>query len=150
MKKKILSMCLATMMTMGLLAGCGTSDDSQTSSEDAQSENTEKASEESSEETTDTASEGAGDVLVVYYSATGSTKAVAETIAERTGGDIFEIEPKETYTDEDLNWRDDDSRVSREHDNEDKRDVELVSTMVDNWDNYDTVFIGYPKMEYSL
>lgn len=88
--------------------------------------------------------------MVVYYSATGSTKAVAEEIAKRTGGDIFEIEPKETYTDQDLDWTDDDSRVSREHDNEDERDVELVSTTVDNWDSYGTVFVGYPKMEYSL
>lgn len=71
--------------------------------------------------------------MVVYYSATGSTKAVAEEIAKRTGGDIFEIEPKETYTDQDLDWTDDDSRVSREHDNEDERDVELVSTTVDNF-----------------
>lgn len=98
----------------------------------------------SSEDTSDSGSQGDGKTLVVYYSATGSTKAVAEEIAKRTGGDIFEIEPKETYTDQDLDWTDDDSRVSREHDNEDERDVELVSTTVDNWDSYGTVFVGYP------
>ncbi|MGM9530258.1 flavodoxin, partial [Intestinibacter sp.] len=45
---------------------------------------------------------------------------------------------------EDLNWTNEDSRVSREHENENQRDVALVSTEVDNWDSYDTVFIGYP------
>ena len=83
-------------------------------------------------------------MLVVYYSATGNTEAVANMIAEATGGDIFEVVPAEPYTDDDLNWTDDNSRVSREHEDESLRDVELVSTDVDNWDSYDTVFIGYP------
>lgn len=139
--KKILSMCLIGVMAMGLLAGCGSSDDQQSSSDNSKTESTDTAS---SEDTSDSGSQGDGKTLVVYYSATGSTKAVAEEIAKRTGGDIFEIEPKETYTDQDLDWTDDDSRVSREHDNEDERDVELVSTTVDNWDSYGTVFVGYP------
>ena len=71
-------------------------------------------------------------------------------IAKITEADLFEIEPVEPYTDDDLDWTDVDSRVSREHDDESLRDVELVSTTVDNWDSYDTVYIGYPKMEYSL
>lgn len=48
------------------------------------------------------------------------------------------------YTDEDLDWTNDNSRVTVEHDNEDQRDVELVADTVDNWDSYDTVFVGYP------
>ena len=94
--------------------------------------------------------EATGKTLVVYYSATGTTEGVAQTIADATGGDLFEIQPVEPYTDDDLDWTNDDSRVSREHDDESLRDVDLVSTSVDNWDSYDTVFIGYPKMEYSL
>ena len=140
MKKKILSMILVVVMAMGLLAGCGSSsDDNQASTNNS----TEQSNDESGNDTSDNVSTD-GKTLVVYYSATGTTKGVAEAIAESTGGDLFEIEPKEPYTDDDLNWSDDNSRVSREHENEEERDVELVSTTVDNWDSYDTVFIGYP------
>ena len=52
--------------------------------------------------------------------------------------------PVEPYTSDDLNWTNDNSRVSREHDDESLRNVELVSTEVENWDSYDTVLIGYP------
>ncbi|MEI3186351.1 MAG: flavodoxin [Lachnospiraceae bacterium] len=82
--------------------------------------------------------------MVVYYSASGRTKTVAETIAETAGADLFEIVPDEPYTSEDLDWTNDDSRVSREHDNESLRDVELVKVTPDNWDSYDTILIGYP------
>lgn len=85
-----------------------------------------------------------GSVLVVYYSASGHTKTVAGYIAQATGGDIFEITPVEPYTDDDLNWSDSDSRVTREHEDESLRDVELTTTEVENWDSYATVFIGYP------
>ncbi len=86
----------------------------------------------------------AGKTLVVYYSATGNTENVAKTIAAATNGDLFELEPAEPYSDADLNWTDDNSRVVREHDNPDERDIALVKSTVENWDEYDTVFIGYP------
>ena len=85
-----------------------------------------------------------GNVLVVYYSASGRTETVANYIAQATGGDLFEITPVEPYTEEDLNWTDESSRVTREHEDESLRDVELTTTTVENWDSYDTVFIGYP------
>lgn len=83
-------------------------------------------------------------MLVVYYSATGSTRKVAENIAKETGGDLFELVPKEVYTSDDLNWSNEDSRVTNEHNNHDARDVELEYNTVDNWSDYDTIFIGYP------
>ena len=83
-------------------------------------------------------------ILVVYYSASNNTKAAAETIAQTAHADIFEIEPADPYTDDDLNWNDSDSRITREHEDESLQDIELVSTQAEDWDNYDTVFIGYP------
>ncbi len=113
------------------------------------------AEEDSSEEVTDADdastkdaeedSEAAGSkVLVVYYSATGSTEAVAETIADATGGDLFELVPVEPYSSEDLDWTNSNSRVSVEYANEEQRVVELIADSVENWDEYDTVLIGYP------
>lgn len=87
---------------------------------------------------------GSGKTLVVYYSASGNTKEAAEYIAAATGGDLFELEPEEVYTEEDLDWTNEDSRVCWEHENEEKRNVALVSTEAPNWDSYETVFIGYP------
>lgn len=86
----------------------------------------------------------AGKTLVVYYSATGNTENVANYIATATDGDMFALEPAEPYSDADLDWTDDNSRVVREHDNPDERDIELIKSTVDNWEKYDTVFIGYP------
>ena len=85
-----------------------------------------------------------GKTLVVYFSATNNTEAVANTIAAAMNADVFEIIPSQPYTDDDLNWRDGDSRVSREHDDESLRTVELESTAVDGWADYNTVFVGYP------
>ena len=60
------------------------------------------------------------------------------------GADLFEVVPSDPYTSDDLNWTNNDSRVSREHNDEGLRAVALESTDVDGWDDYDTVFIGYP------
>ena len=83
-------------------------------------------------------------ILVAYFSASGNTEAVAETIADTLNADLFELVPTDPYTDADLNWTVSSSRVNREHENEALRDVELVRDTVSDWDEYDTVFIGYP------
>lgn len=82
--------------------------------------------------------------LVVYYSATGNTEAVARSIAKATVGTLFELQPVEPYSNEDLNWTNNNSRVVREHDNPNERNVPLQNTEVPDWETYDTVFIGYP------
>ena len=87
-------------------------------------------------------------VLVAYFSATGNTERVANTIAEATGGDLFELTPVEPYTDDDLNWTDGDSRVVYEYENPDARDTELTAYTPENWADYDVVFVGYPIWWY--
>lgn len=95
-------------------------------------------------ENEDNATTGTGKTLVVYYSAQGHTEEVANKIANNLGADIFKIEPVDEYSSADLDWTDSNSRVSQEHDDESLRNIELVSTNVENWDSYDTVLIGYP------
>ena len=109
--------------------------------EDNQENNNVATSEENNTENTET--EG-GKTLVVYYSAQGHTQEVAQKIADNLGADIFEIVPTDEYSSDDLDWTDSNSRVSREYEDESLRNIELVSTSVDNWDSYDTVLIGYP------
>lgn len=100
--------------------------------------NEEKENEESENTST------GGKTLVVYYSAQSHTKAVSEKIADKLDADIFEIVPEDVYTSDDLDWTDRNSRVSKEHDNESLRDIKLEKDTVDNWEEYDTVLIGYP------
>ena len=85
-----------------------------------------------------------GNVLVVYFSAQGHTEEVAGKIAQNLGGDVFSIEPSNPYTSDDLDWTDSNSRISREHEDESLRDMELEVSTPDNWESYDTVLIGYP------
>lgn len=144
--QKFGSLLLAVLMILSL-AACGNkmnNTPAQTPSDDTPSESTpaETPDDTANGEADNTTS--GGKVLVVYYSASGNTKRVAEDIAEATDGDLFEITPAEPYTSDDLNWTNSDSRVSREHDDESLRDVPLTTTEVENWDDYDTVFIGYP------
>ena len=148
MKKIIL-----TLLTVGLLlamTACGNSQ-TQNTPPVQKSENTPAVQPAQVPEETEPAPEPepesepeTGGVLVVYYSATGSTEAVAGYIANALNADTFSITPTEPYTSDDLNWRDTDSRVSREHDDPALRTVELTSATVENWDSYDTVFVGYP------
>ncbi len=142
--KKWIGMALSAVMLIGTLAGCA-SDTTSTNNNAAANKNKAEVqeSQDDSVQTNDVET-GNGKILVAYYSATGSTKAVAETIAETTGADLFEITPKDPYSDDDLDWTNDDSRVSKEHVDESLRDVELTSTTPENWDSYDTVLIGYP------
>lgn len=145
--KKLVTVFLSLAMALSL-AACGTSASNETSAPDSSApadssevqEDTESAA--SAEETE--SGEETGSTLVVYFSATGNTEQAAQYIADITGGDLFQLEPAEPYTDDDLNYGNEDSRVSREYADESLRDVELVEDTVENWEQYDTVFIGYP------
>lgn len=142
--KKLTSILLSLVLVFSF-AACSNnlSDNSNTTSSTSQTANAPADTSKSTDENTQN-SNTSSKILVVYYSATGSTKAVAETIANTAGADLFEITPVDPYTSDDLNWTDDNSRVSVEHNDESKRDVELTQVTPDNWDDYDTVFVGYP------
>ena len=125
-----------------LLASCsGNSASSVSSSSVASSEASSSAAASSEATSTVTTT---GKTLVVYFSATGTTQGVAQTIADTVSADLFEVVPSDPYTSDDLTWTNNDSRVSREHNDEGLRAVALESTDVDGWDDYDTVFIGCP------
>ena len=147
--KKLTACLMGLVMVLGL-AAC--SSENPTNSPASGSSQPQSASAAASDETSAASDSGSaeapasntGKTLVVYYSATGNTEEAAGYIAEATGGDLFELEPADPYTDDDLNYGDEDSRVVYEHDNPEARDVELVADTVDNWAEYDRVFIGYP------
>lgn len=81
-------------------------------------------------------------VLVAYFSATGTTKKVAENLAAAVNADIYEIKPLTPYTSADLNWHDSNSRSSVEMKDKNAR-PEIAE---DNFSvkDYDTVFLGFP------
>lgn len=79
--------------------------------------------------------------IVVYFSCTGNTKAVAEIIAEKQGADIYEIVPEQPYTDEDLDYGNRSSRSTSEQNDSSSRPA--ISGSID-LDGYDTVYVGYP------
>lgn len=80
--------------------------------------------------------------LVVYFSATGNTKALAEKIAAVSGADIFEIVPETPYSSDDLNYNNNDCRANKEHNDDNARPA--ISGKLENIEDYSTVFIGYP------
>ena len=119
--KKLIAMLLAGIMIFSVTA-CG--------STQTVNDKTDEGSSESA--------------IVVYFSGSGNTKRVAEFVADEAGADIFELAPVNPYTDDDLDWRDSESRVNKEHDNPELQDIELTTIDIPDWDSYDTVFVGYP------
>ena len=156
--KKLTVPVIMAIFLMVILAGCSLSSNTQRTSDDnVQINNTsEKNTSEKDTSQTDlgeiTATTSATlneeddnkKILIVYYSASGNTKRVAEILANKTNGDLFELIPESPYTDADLNYSDDNSRIIRERDNIEERNVALTETTVDNWDTYDTILLGYP------
>lgn len=157
MSRRIFSLIIAGALTAGLLVGCGsnfedtkndyTVQPEQATDEQKPGEGSDAlenvAAEDTSIEETEK-SEAEEKTIVVYFSATGNTEQVAGVIAEATGGELFPLEPVEPYTDEDLDWTDKDSRVGKEHEDPEKREIELVSTTIEGWESASVVYVGYP------
>ena len=144
--KKAIVILLSLTMILGLTAcGNSASKTKQPSTEDTFVESkadTESAETSTNMENTDNQDAQEHKILVAYFSATGTTKGVAEHIANGLNADIYEIVPEEAYTDADLDYNDNNSRTTIEMNDPDARPA--ISGSVDNWDSYDTVYIGYP------
>ena len=84
-------------------------------------------------------------ILISYFSASGNTKSVAEKVANAVIGELFEIEPKEKYTEEDLNWTNKQSRSSIEMNNNIKPEI---ANTVSNLEEYDKVVLAFPIWWY--
>ncbi len=84
--------------------------------------------------------------LVAYFSATGTTMEAATKLAEATNADLHEIVPEARYTAADLNWQDKNSRSSVEM--ADKSSRPAIANKVENMEQYDTVFVGFPIWWY--
>ena len=171
MKKKIFAAITAAVLAVGFTA-CGgstsaataenstaaeTTDVQETVDAVEETENTEdateetqpaaEAAEETKEETaaapaeSETTAEGK-DVLVVYFSATGTTKDIAEKIAAITDADLYEIKAAQEYTEADLDWNDSNSRTTLEQNDKSVR-PEIASDPV-SLEGYTTIYIGFP------
>ncbi|MCR5727506.1 MAG: flavodoxin [Lachnospiraceae bacterium] len=156
--KRMISVIATVMLTIGLTA-CGNNEE-QAANDTAQMIQTESSQEteqivtnesvsntndeiveDASSEETESSEENGG-TLVIYFSATGNTKGVAEKIADITGADIYEIKAAQEYTDADLNWNDSNSRSTVEQNDSSAR-PEIGSEAL-SLDGYTTIYIGYP------
>jgi flavodoxin len=128
--KKICSIILAGVLCLSLVA-CGTS-------QSAGGQNEVK----SEMQTTEQSVSETGRTLVVYFSNTGNTKAIAEHIANGLSADLYEIVAADPYTDADLNYNDNNSRSTLEMNDSSVRPA--ISGTVENIEKYQTIYIGYP------
>lgn len=132
--KKTLSIIL-TAFLLTSLAACGNH-----SQEDSKETQTVTEGQKESAESTGAAAHS--DVLVAYFSATGTTKGVAEKIASVTGGDLYEILPAEPYTSDDLDYNDSSSRSTIEQNDKSVR-PEIGSEDI-SLAGYTTIYLGFP------
>ena len=161
MKKRLTALILAALL---LLCGCGkttqsvetvdaqqqapetqTQEPAPAEAEDAPAEAAQTAAPEEpapEEAAPQSAPESHSEILVAYFSATGTTKGVAERIASVTGADLYEIVPAEPYTEDDLNWHDSSSRTTYEQNDKSVRPEIAGETL--SLDGYTTVYLGFP------
>lgn len=156
--KKMIAVVLTVMLAIAVSA-CGSKADDTTSgttqvkeinlTTEAETDisATETEADTSTADTTEAVSSENADaqethVLVAYFSATHTTEGVAKTLADVTGADLYEITPEEPYTDADLDYNDNNSRTTKEMNDPSARPA--IAGTVENMDQYDIVFIGYP------
>lgn len=111
-------------------------------------ESDQKSAKQNQAATSSNENKASKDTAVVYFSGTGNTKKVAEKLSEELSADIYEIEPAEVYTSDDLDYNNDSCRANQEMDDESARPE--IGSNLSAVLNYENIYIGYPKMEYSL
>lgn len=121
--KKVLAVCLLTLSA----AAC------QSSPQTSPPQNDTSAQEETTVK---------GQSLVVYFSATGNTRSVAQTLAEMQDAELYEIIPSDPYSEGDLDYNDDNSRANREQGDENARPQ--ITGTIENFASYDVVYVGFP------
>ena len=153
MNKKIITLIVAVVVIAGLgigfilinsnKSGTETNNNSSNNSNTNVNENNNQ-----SEENNEEASSGDNNnqtsskkIAIIYFSATGTTKNVAEYIKDTTNGDLIEIVPKDKYTDADLNYSNDNCRANKEQN--DSKSRPAISNNI-NTDSYDVIYLGYP------
>ena len=129
MKKTIAIMLM--ILTISIMSACGSSEQT----------DVEEQLETITEESTEVDTAATGDTMVIYFSVTGHTKAVAEIIAQITDADVYEIEAEEPYSDADIDYNDDSSRASVEQN--DKRARPALAGDLPSLEGVKTVFLGY-------
>ena len=153
--KKIVTIILAFAMALSLAACAGGNEptgnggntesaqgaSSNAGTESKRPENTSGSNNDSSVPGTDGGTEG-GKILVAYFSATNNTEGIAQKLADGLGADLYEITPEVPYTSADLDYGNSKSRSSIEMDDPNARPA--ISGSVENMDQYDVIFIGYP------
>ncbi len=154
---KILLFALCMTMMICVISGCGSTEQYYGSvpQGDTNTVEIDNIKSESSEDKTiisesdidsnsaeNTDNKNSSNILVAYFSATGITKGVAENIAGTLSADLYEIVPKELYSSEDLDYNDNNSRSSIEMN--DKSSRPEISESLENIENYDVIFLGYP------
>ncbi|MCD8148160.1 MAG: aldo/keto reductase [Clostridiales bacterium] len=148
-----LSVCLISMLAACSSEGAESSSGSEsgtistTGSQSETESKTEETDTDTSEETdnktadSDNISSGSN-ILVAYFSCTGTTEQIAGWIADETGASIYEIIPETPYTEDDLNYNDSSSRANQEQADSSARPA--ISGSVENIEQYDVIFLGYP------
>ncbi len=141
MKTKVTALLLTVLLVLSLTA-CKAASPEQTTAPQTEAQTEAAVSEKQTEAETKEAETNAGKVLVVYFSATGTTKGVAEKIAKITNADIYEIKAAQEYSSADLDWNDSSSRSTKEQNDKSAR-PEIASEKL-SLDGYTTIYIGYP------
>lgn len=144
--KKMTAMLLTVLMVISLAACAGGKEPAEEGTSGAGTV-TEKASAENTPPEDKSETEGT-DILVAYFSATNTTEGVAKKIADSLSADLYEIIPEQPYTDEDLDYHDDDSRSTIEMNDNSARPA--ISGSVEDMEQYSIVFLGYPNWWASI